>query len=70
EMKVVKCVPKAKVPIVKFWDPTLVAYDFDYENYVISLRLGKCLNKWEKKLDALEFMYRRAFQSRKESWKW
>ncbi|CAG8855395.1 1593_t:CDS:2, partial [Gigaspora margarita] len=23
EMKVVKCVPHAKVPIVKFWDPTL-----------------------------------------------
>ncbi|CAG8812368.1 2171_t:CDS:2, partial [Racocetra persica] len=33
EMKVVKCVPKAKVPIVKFWDPTLkLACDINVNN--------------------------------------
>ncbi|KAF0487821.1 PolyA RNA polymerase cid13 [Gigaspora margarita] len=33
EIKVVKCVPKAKVPIVKFWDPTLkLACDINVNN--------------------------------------
>ncbi|KAF9935427.1 hypothetical protein FBU30_000025 [Linnemannia zychae] len=47
-MENVFCVPGARVPIVKLWDPELFAIEFDYDHHVVSIRHGCYLTKESK----------------------
>ncbi|CAG8511801.1 9640_t:CDS:2 [Gigaspora rosea] len=68
EMKVVKCIPKAKVPIVKFWNPTLMQnpiiiyldmYDFEFPSNALSSNLPVLkINEKENENELLEVEYK------------